>query len=462
MIDYFRNSPRKNSNLQMLYQFRDTLQANLLSVPADDAAMPQTMATLRKKNQEVLDAKPFTWAAAYQAEKMLAHIRPKESLEIEIKKQISALEKVDPTAAALFTKEFKALEAGAATDTQSPPSPPAAESNSEQPKAQDEVAPQSPAAGTKPAEEASASPVPPNSPPAKAQGPVGVGGQAPKSPPSQAMPYDPPNTLALRHLLERVLNDVHWKYSQRYFNRRIIDRYSLFVFLSGSVLAVLFFGTLLGIGILNAMVPETLNWSFSGYFLAVVAGLLGASFSVFNRDRSLIQGNSIEETMLQTGLANVYLRIGIGGISAAILYFFFNAGLLNGTLLPNLEALGFTPLSPSGVTKAEIADAFKTIAAMDATQNSALKDLIASAKDSQASPELVETLTKAIQDAQPVQQGNSTRPMGIMVPNAELCKLLVWSFVAGFFEQFVPNALKRVEQSAEHNTPNDKPAKPQA
>ncbi len=462
MIDYFKNSPRKNSNLQMLYQFRDTLQANLLSVPADDPAMPQTMASLREKTQEVLDAKPFTWAAAYQAEKMLAHIRPKESLAIEIKKQISALEKVDPAAAALFNQEFKTLETGATTEAQAPPSPPATEPNTAQPEGQDEATPPSPAAATKPAQEASASPEPPQSPPAKTKGTPGVGGETPKSPPSQAKPYETPNILAMRHLLERVLNDVHWKYSQRYFNRRIIDRYSLFVFLSGSVLAVLFFGTLLGIGIVNTTAPEILNWSFSGYFLAVVAGLLGASFSVFNRDRSLIQGHSIEETMLQTGLANVYLRIGIGGISAAILYFFFNAGLLNGTLLPNLEALGFTPLNPSGVTKAEIADAFKTIAAMDAAQNSALKDLIATAKDSQATPKLVETLTQAIRDAQPVHQGNNTSPMGIMVPNAELCKLLVWSFVAGFFEQFVPNALKRVEQSAEHNEPKDKPAKPQA
>jgi hypothetical protein len=121
MFEYFNKSPRKTSNLQMLCQFRDTMQANLLSVPQDAIAQSPTMEALFKKTQQVLDAKDFTWAAAYQAEKMLAHIRPKESLKIEITKQISALEKVDPTAAALFTKELEDLAEPAASEDQAAP-----------------------------------------------------------------------------------------------------------------------------------------------------------------------------------------------------------------------------------------------------------------------------------------------------------------------------------------------------
>ncbi len=393
MFSYFTNSPRKNSNLQMLYQFRDTLQANLLSVPADEAEISPTMAALRKKTQQVLDAATFTWAAAYQAEKMLAHIRPKESLTIEITKQISALAKLDPKAADLFSQELKALTGQTATheDAQSDSAVPAAIApNPETPPEQS--APKPTEKDTHPQTDQN---IPAKSKPPQA-GATTAG--AADEITGQHSPEESPNTLALRHLLERVLNDVHWKYSQRYYTRLIVDRYSMFVFFTGAFLALLFFGTLLVIGYLDKDTPDFLNWSFSGFFLVVVAGLLGASFSVLNRDRSVIEGKSIEETMLQTGFSNVFLRIGIGGISAAILYFFFNAGLLNGTLLPNLEAIGFAPLSSTDT---------------------------------------------------------NTKPLGILVPNANLSKLLVWSFIAGFFQQFVPNALDRVKQEQEKSEPKN-------
>ncbi|WP_122074886.1 hypothetical protein [Pseudophaeobacter sp. EL27] len=391
MFSYFTNSPRKNSNLQMLYQFRDTLQANLLSVPADDAVISPTMAALRNKTQQILDAATFTWAAAYQAEKMLAHIRPKESLTIEITKQISALAKLDLKAADLFSEELKALtgQARPKKGAQSDPAVPPAKASTP------ETQPEQPAPkpNEKEAPPKNKQTIPAKSKPLQAD--AATAGAAVETP-SQNDSEESPDILALRHLLERVLNDVHWKYSQRYYIRLIVDRYSMFVFFTGAFLALLFFGTLLLIGYMDKGTPDVLNWSFSGFFLVVVAGLLGASFSVLNRDRSVIEGKSIEETMLQTGFANVFLRIGIGGISAAILYFFFNAGLLTGTLLPNLETIGFTPLSNTDT---------------------------------------------------------NTKPLGILVPNADLSKLLVWSFIAGFFQQFVPNALDRVKQGQEKPEP---------
>jgi hypothetical protein len=258
------------------------------------------------------------------------------------------------------------------------------------------------------------------------------------------------NTLALRHLLERVLNDVHWKYSQRYFNRRIVDRFSIFVFVTGFLLALLFFGTLIGIGLIERDSPMFMDWSFAGFFLAVVAGLLGASFSVLTRDRAQIEGSSIEETLLQTGLPSVYLRIGIGGISAAILYFFFNAGLLDGALLPNLEALGFAALSDASPIEVDVAEAFKEIAKMEVGSDSGLANLINDAKNTELSPKLVETVSHAISHTLPEQPN----PLGTLVPNADLSKLLVWSFVAGFFQQFVPNALNRVKDGAEKSDTN--------
>ena len=446
MLDYLKKSPRKSSNLQMLYQFRDTLQANLLSVPADVTSMSPTLAALRKKMQEVLDAPDFTWAAAYQAEKILAHIRPKESLEIEITKQISALAKVDQPAAALFTKELEKLtDAAASADLTSPQDDTdttAGKAAAEAAAAAPAPAPKKPKNKEEPEKEDPSETPPAQAPPKKETDPKTA--SAGKSN-SQAQIGERTSTLALRHLLERVLNDVHWKYSQRYFNRLIVDRFSIFVFITGALLALLFFGTLFATGVIEKDSPMFMDWSFAGFFLAVVAGLLGASFSVLNRDRAQLEGSSIEETLLQTGLPNVYLRIGIGGISAAILYFFFNAGLLDGLLFPNLEALGFATLSEVSPPKVDVAEAFKVIAAMEVDSNSPLKSLVADAGNSNVSPQLIETVTKAISETQP----NQPNPLGTLVPNADLSKLLVWSFIAGFFQQFVPNALNRAKDATD-------------
>lgn len=157
-------SSRSTSNPKMLMQFRDSLRASLIQMPrSSDPENPQE-SDIRARIQELLD-KPdwrsqeknwlqpsrnnlFTWNDAYQVEKLLAHLRPEESLKFEIVKQISSLQKIDPEAMTPLQKAYQNIQERAAD------------------------------AETSAAEKAKLVP-------------------------------------EMQNLLERILNDVHWKYAQR-------------------------------------------------------------------------------------------------------------------------------------------------------------------------------------------------------------------------------------------------------
>ena len=235
-----------------------------------------------------------------------------------------------------------------------------------------------------------------------------------------------------RGLLARILGDLRWESAQRYFVRRLAIIYARRL--------VLAFGVAMAAALtLVTMEVYWENWRggearFSGFAMAVCAGFLGASFSMLTRQRDFAVTAKLETMRTFTGYPMILLRIGVGVGAAAILYFLFAAGLIAGQVFPDLNGIGFA--SVGAPQEAANAAALATLNRLAPLLNEAQAQI--DAGKAQAALALLDE-GRALLAAQP------DRALGRFVPNADLSKLVVWCFVAGFSEQFVPTLLARVE-----------------
>ncbi len=203
---------------------------------------------------------------------------------------------------------------------------------------------------------------------------------------------DPCPEARLRGLLGVLLRRVQWETSQRYIARQIGVLYArrlVTCFLLAAAVA-------LGLVIyeMNADYWPGPDRRFGGLPLAVAGGLLGASFSMLTQQREIAVLPNLEEIRTAAGSPMILLRLGVGVGAATTLYFFFNAGLVDGELFPDLEKIAFVKANlwpyaePPG----------------------------------KPSP---------------------------LVPNGDLAKLVVWSFAAGFSQRLVPSLLARIGKAGE-------------
>jgi hypothetical protein len=248
-----------------------------------------------------------------------------------------------------------------------------------------------------------------------------------------------------RGLLLQMLNDAQWRYAQKYHIRRLTELYSARIFFLFMISI-----SLLGLSLILASPFKILSvicdncqigFGFSGFCLAISAGLVGASFSTLIRRSKIADANTIEMVKAGTSFPMIFLRLGAGAGAAAILYFFFEAGLIDGTVFPNLKLVGFSSIDVATVANdldAALAEAGALVATMqDASPANA--DLVKLA-------EHVATMEKALGD-------HPNQALSRFVPNPDLSLLIVWSYLAGFSEQFVPMILGRVENSANKDKP---------
>lgn len=122
----------------------------------------------------------------------------------------------------------------------------------------------------------------------------------------------------------------------------------------------------------------------AGLPLAVVAGFFGATFFILARLNTRLVNAKLDDIEAFYDWKSLIVRCLFGAGGATILYFFFETGLLKGTIWPDLTEIGFAKCC-----------------------------------------------------------GDSG-----LVPNKDLSLLLIWSVLAGYSETFVPSLLARTEAGA--------------
>lgn len=146
---------------------------------------------------------------------------------------------------------------------------------------------------------------------------------------------------------------------------------------------------------IGALMP--LGWThgvgggYSGLLTGIAAGLFGASFSALVRSRK-VAAVSIEEMKAMASKSQIAARLMVGAGGAAIVYFFFETELIQGQAIPDLDNLVYARIGGG-------------------TQGAA-------------------------------------KPFGELIPNVDISLLMIWSFLAGFSESFVPRMLTEVEGAA--------------
>ncbi len=143
-------------------------------------------------------------------------------------------------------------------------------------------------------------------------------------------------------------------------------------------------------------VMTTLDAMPYGLMVAMTTGLFGATFFMLIQLQQRISEGGLTDARDMWTWPMLLLRCIVGVGAAAILYFFFNSGLLEGSLWPRLEYLSFQVVR--------------------------LADDV-----SKADPAIARTTE------------------GMFVPNREWALLIVWSFIAGYSQTLVPNLLLNTE-----------------
>ncbi|WP_439595190.1 hypothetical protein [Falsiroseomonas sp.] len=205
----------------------------------------------------------------------------------------------------------------------------------------------------------------------------------------------PGGATRLRALLLAVLEETHWTLQRKFHARPIQKKAARLVAFLGIIGCAIFL--LPYIAIYLAPRPEApgrlafSGWAWLPLYTAASTGFFGAMFS-----RLLtLQANRAAMTLGELNDARSFwsnvLRGAVGTTGAIIVYFFLLSGVVGGALIPKFDLMGFDQFS------------------------------------------------------HPKEATAAVTPLSLVLPNAQLALLVVWSFLAGFSERLVPSVLKSSE-----------------
>jgi hypothetical protein len=211
----------------------------------------------------------------------------------------------------------------------------------------------------------------------------------------------------------------------------------------------------------STALSDTLGWGYGVTTLAVVmfAGIVGALISVQQRIQSAPnEGDPIYLfSMLTHGRFGIFLSPISGAVFSVALYLMFTGGLLSGKIFPTITTVG-------GIANAATATATPTPSPKPSTPASATPSLApatspSATHSSVASPTMTATTVPSVA-ASPV-----ASPVVVASPDpvasapvllnkflkdtgpatgVDYALLVIWAFIAGFAERFVPDALNRL------------------
>lgn len=199
-----------------------------------------------------------------------------------------------------------------------------------------------------------------------------------------------------RFLLQKLLSDLHWKYAQRMFARRLGSLYTSRVTVMMPICAV--------VAALTVWLAEHVLRGFApgGLGIAAASGLMGAIFFMLVTQRDATAEPSLEDLRTRFGNPMMFLRLGAGVVSATILYFVFGAEVLGDQFFPNLAGIGLESLARAGA--------------------------------------------------------DPTRSAGF-APNGELALLVTYAFLGGYAERFVTGVLDSVQAARREPKAKPEPVK---
>ncbi len=262
--------------------------------------------------------------------------------------------------------------------------------------------------------------------------------------PLVADPLEPARTL-----LVRLVTDINWSSTEKYLKRDFGLTFSERMRWTVVLCAAAFFATLWVLQPLAQSLAEKNpeSWhalgSYGGLLVAAAAGLVGAVFSRVVTPATTFEAMSLSQATIMCSRSVLHVRLAVGTISAIILYFFFETSVVEFPLFPDLDQLGFR--SPSEVpgdgapTEEEVEEALGLITS----------DITSVPPEERQ--EAVQVIAQAVQDT------GRSQPMAGRIPNADLSKLMVWSFLAGFSEQLVTRMLEKMERNQNGGGKGNKP-----
>lgn len=201
-----------------------------------------------------------------------------------------------------------------------------------------------------------------------------------------------------RLIATAAMNDLQWFFQKRIAVRKalldsaknIIVFGSAIMFIVASPFLMFVFERISGITWFSRLIPHFPNY---GLYTAMSFGLLGAFFSRLTSLR-FDAGLSVENTRNLFSFQSLLIRITIGMCGAIVVYYLLQTELLGSLLRPNFENLSFREVHFRAILRGHAESA-------------------------------------------------------VLIPSADWCMLVVWSFLAGFSEKLVPNTLANAEKQLE-------------
>ena len=207
----------------------------------------------------------------------------------------------------------------------------------------------------------------------------------------------------LRAMLLSILEETHWTFQRKFHSRPIRKSVTRRLVWTGLIACGLFVFPYVYIYVKQWLGDEKYvlpfqNWSWLPLWTAVTAGFFGAMFSRLLSLQASWNTLSLGELKDARDFSSIFLRGAVGMTGAVVVYYFLLSGVIGGGLFPQFKELGLHQLE------------FKDTSSIAGTV-----------------------------------------PLRLILPNAQLALLVVWSFLAGFSERLVPGILQTTEASLSDN-----------
>ncbi len=259
------------------------------------------------------------------------------------------------------------------------------------------------------------------------------------------------NEARLRQDSQFLLNEFFLRYSlmsaREHMRNNLLKLAALMAIVTiivGSVVAFLNF---------NAT-TTTSGWGYGVTTLAVVmfAGIVGALVSMQQRIQAASgEGDPIFAfSMMTHGRFGIFLSPISGAIFSVVLYMMFTGGLLSGKIFPRITTIGgiAAPLAtPTPMPAVKISPSITPVASPRASSSPIVTatPVIPATPAPAMTPMIVAPPApspNAVPD-EPVQLNKFLKETG-PATGFDYALLVIWAFIAGFAERFVPDALNRL------------------